>query len=105
MSADAIPSLAEFHTVISGELLDALVEAVVLPPTPRARSAVICALVEEMCSTVEFLADSETGLGRATEDEVTSIRSLARAARDHRRRMTGPGRLTDRARSETVGDC
>ena len=78
--------LTTLHTTISGELLDGLVEALSLPPDPRARSAVICALVQQMCSTVECLGSSETGQG--AEQELTSLRQLTRAAFDHRLRMT-----------------
>jgi hypothetical protein len=80
--------LGEVRVGISGELLDALVEAMVLPPDPRARSAVICTVVQQMCSTVTCLQASETGQGRATAQELTSMRQLARAAYDHRLRMT-----------------
>ncbi len=83
-----VPPLAEFDPSISGELLDALIEAVVLPPDPHARSAVICTLVQEMCSTLEFLQGSENGSGRATDYELSSMHQLARAAYDHRLRMT-----------------
>jgi hypothetical protein len=78
--------LATLHTTVSGELLDGLVEALALPADPRARSAVICAVVQQMCSTVECLGSTETGQG--TEQELMSMRQLARAAFDHRLRMT-----------------
>lgn len=85
-ASTALRPLATLHTTISGELLDGLVEALALPPDQRARSAVICALIQQMCSTVECLGGSETGQG--TEQELTSMRQLAKAAFDHRLRMT-----------------
>lgn len=83
-----IPPLPSSGTRISGELQDALVEALVVPPDPPARSVVICTLIQEMRSIVECLAGSETAGGRATEQELTSLRELAAAAHDHRLRMT-----------------
>jgi hypothetical protein len=86
---------ADPHTIVSGELVDALIEAVVLPSDPRARSVVICSLVQEMCASVEWLRGSDIGLGRATEAEVSSIRRLGSAAHDHRMRMAAFGAGAD----------
>jgi hypothetical protein len=86
-----VPRTAYPHTTIPGELLDALVEAVVLPPDPRARSAVIWRLVQEICDTVEWRYGRDRRFGRATDAELASIRRLAGAARDHRRCMDAFG--------------
>lgn len=81
----ALRPLATLYTAISGDLLDGLVRALAVPPDPRARSAVICALIQQMCSTIECLGSSETGQG--TAQELTSMRQLVGAAFDHRLRM------------------
>jgi len=98
-TATIVPRTTYPHTTVSGDLLDALVEAAVLPPDPRARSAVIWRLIQEMCDTVEWLHERNKGLGRATDEELASIRQLASAGHDHRLRMatfgsdqTGAGR-------------
>ena len=77
----------ESSLTLTGELLDALIEAVVVPRDPRARSAVICTLVHEMCATVERLQRSEAGSRHATEVEMISVRRLAAAAQDYRLQM------------------
>ena len=86
-----VPRTTYPHTTVSGDLLDALVEAVVLPPDPRARSAVTWRLIREMCETVEWLHERNKGSGRATDEELASIRQLARAADEHRLRMAAFG--------------
>jgi hypothetical protein len=86
-----VPRTPYPYTTIPDELLDALVEAVVLPADPRARSAIIWRLVQEMCDTVEWRHDRDRKFGRASDAELTSIRRLARAARDHRRCMAALG--------------
>jgi hypothetical protein len=86
-----VPRTPYPYTTIPGELLDALVEAVVLPVDPRARSAVIWRLVQEMCDTVEWRHGRDKKFGRATDEELASIRRLASAARDHRRCMADFG--------------
>ena len=80
---DGLPSPA-----ISGELVDALIEAVVIPPHPRARSAVICGLVQEMFAAVGWRHDDDEGFDHAAEEEVASMRRLVRAAHDHYLSMT-----------------
>lgn len=80
-------SSADLHVAVSGELIDALIEALVLPLDPPGRSAVICAVVQEMCDTVEWLQESEIAPGRATDDELRSVRRLATAAEAHLLRM------------------
>jgi hypothetical protein len=86
-----VPRTPYPYTTIPGELLDALVEAVVLPADPRARSAVIWRLIQEMCDTVEWRHGRDKKYGRATDAELASIRRLANAARDHRRCMAAFG--------------
>jgi hypothetical protein len=86
-----VPRTPYPYTTIPGELFDALVEAVVLPVDPRARSDVIWRLVQEMCDTVEWRHGRDKHYGRATDAELASIRRLASAARDHRRCMAAFG--------------
>jgi len=86
-----VPRTAYPYTTIPAELLDALVEAVVLPPDPRARSVVIWRLVQEICDTVEWRHGRDKRFGRAADAELASIRRLAGAARDHRRCMDALG--------------
>lgn len=80
--------LADSHHSVTGELIDALLEAVVVPPDPQARSAVICDLVQEISTAVEWQYPAETVLDDAAHDELVSIRQVAVAARDHHGRMT-----------------
>jgi hypothetical protein len=79
------------QVVVPAELLDALVEAVVLSPDPRTRSAVIHSLVNEMCAAVGWLHGSDTTLDDVAEAELASIGQLAAAAQDHSWRMGGLG--------------
>lgn len=78
--ADSIPSP-------TCDLIDALIEAVVLPPDPPARAAAISSLVYEMCLAIEWLHATETAQDRAGELEVLSVRRLAAAVEDHQARM------------------
>lgn len=73
--------------VVAGELLDAVVKAVVTPPDPRARSAVIGILVHTMFAAVGWLHDSDTTPDDASNDELASVGQLATAAQDHQLRM------------------
>ncbi len=81
-------SLVEPTAPVSGEVIDALIEAVVLPTDPRARAVVISSLIGEMCAAVEWLHGSDTSPADRADDERASIRRLAAAAHDHRQRMT-----------------
>jgi hypothetical protein len=72
---------------VAGELIDGLIEAVVLPRNPRARSAVIYNLVHEMCVAVEWLNASYPQLDGANDDELLSLRQVGLAAKDHHERM------------------
>lgn len=73
----------ESHVVVAGELLDALIEAVVLPPDPRVRAAVIVSLVKEMCAALAWRCGSDASLGQATDAELVSVQRLVTAAQDH----------------------
>jgi hypothetical protein len=86
---------------LSGELIDSLIEAVVLPADALARSAVACDLLNELCDAVEWLHDSATqSPDHATLAELASLRSLLLAAHDHQLRMAALGADTSRHRGE-----
>ena len=70
-----------------GSLIDSLIESVVLPYDPLARSAVICDLVSELCAAVERLHGDETTIVDPVNPEVVSLRQLMVAAEDHQRPM------------------
>ena len=83
---------------IDGGLIDALIEAVVLPPDGRSRAAVIFGVVQEMCAAVEWLHDPEDGVcegstpadcahGNREDDELLGLGQVAAAAREHCQRM------------------
>jgi hypothetical protein len=94
-SGSAMTAVSTFDVFVSadseifgaGELIDGLIEAVVLPRDPRARSAVIYHLVHEMCVAVEWLNASYPVLDGATDDELLSLRQVGLAAKDHHERM------------------
>ena len=98
-AAATVAPLADLPIDLPGELVDALIDAVSRPLDPSARSAVICAVVQEMCSTVEWLQDEEIGVGRATDRELASLRRVEGAADDHRLWMAGLG--SDEAGTQT----
>jgi hypothetical protein len=75
------------ETFVTGELIDALIEAVVLPKDPHARSAVICTLVHEICEAVEWLHAGDEGFEEAANEELLSLRQVEAAAQDHHERM------------------
>lgn len=75
-----MPSTRAAYARLSGHLSDALSEAVVLPPDPCARSAVICSLVEEMRASLEWR--------QGPLEELMSIQQLVNAAHEHQVRMT-----------------
>ena len=77
---------ADSDSLLSGELIDSLIEAVVLPPDALARAARVCTLVDELCAAVEWLHGSET-VSDAAGIELSSLRQLVVAAQDHQRRM------------------
>jgi hypothetical protein len=85
-AASAKISVNGSHGRVSGELIDLLIEAVVLAGGPRARSAVVCDLLDELCNAVDWLH------GTAPPDnlsaaEAASLRQLLVAAQDHQLRM------------------
>lgn len=80
--------VVELEGTVHGELLDAVVEAVIRARGPAARAAVICELVQEMCGTLEWLHDGDPELDGSAVDELTSVRRLSRDARDHHRQMS-----------------
>ena len=47
---------ADSDSLLSGELIDSLIEAVVLPPDALARAARVCNVVDELCAAVEMAA-------------------------------------------------
>lgn len=75
---------ADSQVVVAAELLDALVESL---PDARARAAVICSMVYEMCAAVGWLQETDTPLEDAATEELASI-GLATAAQDHYLRMS-----------------
>ena len=74
-------------SLLSGELIDSLIEAVVLPPDALVRAARVCTLVDELCAALEWLHGSETTLSCTAGIELSSLRQLVAAAQDHQRRM------------------
>ena len=76
------------HPTLAGELLDALIEAVVFAPDPRARSAVVCSLLQEIGTTVEWRQEDDVD-DPWDQAELSSIRLLVKAAHDHHLRMSG----------------
>ena len=78
---------ADSDSLLSGELIDSLIEAVVLPPDALARAARVCNLVDELCAALEWLHGSETILSDTAGIELSSLRQLVAAAQDHQRRM------------------
>jgi hypothetical protein len=77
---------------LSGELIDSLIEAVVLPADAVGRSAVVCELLNELCDAVEWLHASATPPpDDATLQELTSLRQVLTAAQDHQLRMKAWG--------------
>jgi hypothetical protein len=94
---------ADSKIFVAGELIDGLIEAVVLPRDPRARSAVICNLVHEMCVAVEWLPAGDAELDGAVDDELLSLRQLGLAAQDHHDRMCALGAHAAAFGTQTAG--
>ena len=67
---------ADSDSLLSGELIDSLIEAVVLPPDALARAVRVCNLVDELCAAVDWLHGSETTLSDAAGIELSSLRQL-----------------------------
>ena len=87
-TVSVVASSVDSQGVVSAELVDAVVEAVMLSPDPRARSAALCSLVSERCAVVVSLHGDESTLSGAAGVELASVGQLAAAARDHHWRMT-----------------
>jgi hypothetical protein len=77
---------ASADALISGELVDLLVESVVLPKGPVDRAAVVGNILSELCAAVEWLHGPELTLDAAGR-ELASLRQLVAAGQDHQRRM------------------
>jgi hypothetical protein len=90
-AASATNTVSRSHGLLAGELVDSLIEAVVLPPDPLARSGVICELLNELYDAVDWLHGAETALTDPVAPETASLRQLVTAARDHQRRMRAFG--------------
>ena len=73
--------------LLAGELIDSLIEAVVLPTDPLARSAVISELLHELFAAVDWLHGTATLPDDSVAEETASLRQLVVAAQDHERRM------------------
>ncbi|HEU4544869.1 MAG TPA: ANTAR domain-containing protein, partial [Microlunatus sp.] len=70
------------HRVVASELLDALSEAMVMGPGDAAgRAEVMCAVVEEMRASLEWLNDADT------REELRSLQPAVAATHEHLRRM------------------
>lgn len=72
--------------LISGELIDLLVESAVLPQDPVDRAAVIGNLLVELWAAIERLHGLEQTHGAAGR-ELASLWQLVAAGEDHQRRM------------------
>ena len=83
-----VASSVDYQGVVSVELADAVVEAVLLSPGPRARSAALYSLVSEMCAAVGSLHGEDPTQHGAVNLELVSVGQLAAAAHDHHWRMT-----------------
>jgi hypothetical protein len=79
--------LADSHSLLPGELIDSLIEAVVLAPDAQARAVRVCNLVDELCAAMKWLHGNETTLSDAAGIELRSLRQLVVAAQDHQQRM------------------
>jgi hypothetical protein len=75
-------------SLLPGELIDSLIEAVVVPTDASTRSAVVCELLKELCNAVEWLDDGAISPpDDASSKELASLRQLLTAAQDHQLRM------------------
>jgi hypothetical protein len=92
MTASSVSStISGSHGLLTGDLIDLLIEAVVLPTDPVARSAVICELLNEVCDAVDWLHGAAAVLDDSVAQETASLRQLVVAAQDHRQRMRALG--------------
>lgn len=72
---------------LSGHVVDAAVEAVLLLPDAHARSAAVYALLSEMAAAVGWLHNDSRSRSDTAELEMASIRQVVTAARSHSWRM------------------
>jgi hypothetical protein len=80
-------SISGSRGLLSGELIDLLIEAVVLPADALARCEVICDLLNELCDAVDWLHESAPLPDDSFAEETASLRQLVVAAQDHQLRM------------------
>ena len=91
MTATALSSSVS-ASLLPGELIDSLLEAVVVPTDALTRSAVVCELLNELCNAVEWLHDGAISQPEdAGSKELASLRQLLTAAQDHQLRMRALG--------------
>jgi hypothetical protein len=86
-AASVTSSISGSRGLLAGELVDSLIEAVVLPADPLARSAVVCDLINELCDAVDWLHATEPQSNGSRAEETASLRQLVVAAHDHQLRM------------------
>jgi hypothetical protein len=87
-NSPSVVPLTDSDGVVSGELVDLLLEAVVLPPDAKVRAAVVTRVAQEMCAAVVWLhGTSGTGEDAAVDRELTSLGRVVVAAQEHQQRM------------------
>ena len=74
--------------VLSGQLVDAVVEAVLRLPDAHARSAAMSSLVGEVCAAVFRRYQDNPSRPATAEVELASARQVAAAAQSHAWRMS-----------------
>ena len=67
---------------------DALIEAVLRAPDPRTRAAIIAAVVQDLCTAVEWVHGEVPGATRRTAAELDGVRHLSSTAHTHHLRMS-----------------
>jgi hypothetical protein len=90
-AASVSDTISGSHALLAGELVDSLIEAVVLPADPVARSAVICEVLNELCDAVDWLHGAATVSDDSVAEETAGLRQLVAAAHDHQQRMRALG--------------
>ena len=90
---------ASVGALISGELVDLLIESVVLPRNPVDRAAVISNILGELYAAIEWLHGTELTLSDSASAELASVRQLVAAGQEHQQRMK-----TSAASGAAVGD-
>ena len=80
-------------SAVASELLldqlntDTLIEAVLAAPDPRTRAAIIAAVVQDLCATVEWVHAEAPATDRAAA-ELDGVRRLSSTAHRHHLRMS-----------------